>query len=449
MKGYIQIAQKSTADIQNRKALNSGWLLLLITIIFLPQWQHFDSLINNTIAPDLLLRTIGSRLQTAEMPMYQYQWQQGDPVEWLNLYPDLRVGLNGVISTPFTLWLLKPISTLNYCDLKIIWSYLQEFFLFASVWLSCKIFQKLINQIVFLILASIFFIYDTKWLLHLYNGQIYIVYTFFFSLTGYLIFNRNMHKALIFLLPVLSAVRPFFLIASFPFLKLKKGLVICFLSGIIITGILIIGSTNTTEWKQYNHAMAQYAKEATGELIVDSSKKTLNKVNADACIINKTEGFKSFDVGCLYSVQHYLILLGIRISNTNFYKALLLFFLLSGMLLAYKKNWLNNSQKQVVLAFIFYQACELIVPATRNPYNMIQWLPAVAWLVLSDNKKILLLVIVGLYLNSVTQLYKYEREIGEILLLIAMGIFLISKNPLSPTFTSPAGNFEKHKRAPL
>ncbi len=195
MKGYIQIAQKSTADIQNRKALNSGWLLLLITIIFLPQWQHFDSLINNTIAPDLLLRTIGSRLQTAEMPMYQYQWQQGDPVEWLNLYPDLRVGLNGVISTPFTLWLLKPISTLNYCDLKIIWSYLQEFFLFASVWLSCKIFQKLINQIVFLILASIFFIYDTKWLLHLYNGQIYIVYTFFFSLTGYLIFNRNMHKA--------------------------------------------------------------------------------------------------------------------------------------------------------------------------------------------------------------------------------------------------------------
>ena len=426
-KGYHQMFKKFASAIKNKKALSGGGLFILIIILFLPQWQHFNSIINDTIAPDLLLRTIGSRLQKAGMPVYSYQWKNGDPAEWLNIYPDLRVGLNGVISTPFALWLLQPFSKLNYCDIKMIWGYLQEFLLFASVWLCCKTFTKISGQVIFLLFATFFFIYDSQWLLHLYNGQMYVMYTFVFSLIGYLVLRLNNQKQVVFLLPILSAIRPFFIFSLLPFLKLKKWVFIALSVGVFTAMTLIILSTTVSQWKYYNHAMNQYAKEATGGLKVDSGQMILNVHYADACIVNKTKGFKVFNAGCLYSLQHYLILLGIRISKTSFYQAILAVFLLAFWFISYKKNWLNNPLKQLILAFIYYQACELLVPAVRNPYNMVQWLPAIGWLVLSGKRTIILIVLIGLYLNhSFTFLFKYEREIGEMILFVALGILLMN-----------------------
>ncbi len=70
----------------------------------------------------------------------------------------------------------------------------------------------------------------------------------------------------------------------------------------------------------------------------------------------------------------------------------------------------------------------MITPAYRNPYNMIQWLPAVSWLFVWAERKVLLLLILGLCLNhDLPFRFIYQREIGEMLMFLSVGFFLFSK----------------------
>lgn len=381
------------------------------------------------MAPDLLLRTIGSRLQDAGQSIYQYKWKEGDPIAWLNPYPDLRVGLNGVTTTPLALKILHPLAKLDYCTIRIIWRVIQEFFLFSTMWFSCIICTRRLVQLVFLSIGLVFFVYDRNWLLHIYNGQMYVVYAFVFAVSGYLISKNKNGKSVMLLFPAISLIRPFFLTAIIPFFAFKRKYLAWLITGIAVAILFLTLFTTTNEWKQYSSAMNLYAKEQTQELTMNATSPALHFPHADPCTISPTATFTVFGAGCLFSLQHYLYLFGISISNVQVFQLILV--LLTGILwwIAYKRNWLQSIPKQLILSFLFYQLCELTTPASRNPYNMIQWLPAIAWLIAWGDRRLLLFIIIGLCLNhDIPFRFKYEREIGEMFLFAATGLFLLERN---------------------
>jgi hypothetical protein len=414
--------------LNEKPALKGVWLFLLLVAIFLPHWIASFTIIHDTIAPDLLLRTIGSRLQEAGKPIYEYKWQPGDPVTWLNPYPDERAGVNGVVSTPFFLKLLQPFAKLDYCTIRIVWTWVQEIFLFATAWFCCLVFQQRLRQFLFMALLASCFIYDRNWLLNLYNGQMYVVYAFVFALSGYLLLKSKIGTSPLLIFSLISIIRPFFLPAIGPLFKFTKQHILTVISAGIVALILVVATTSTHEWKQYNAAMKIYAKEQTGELAMDTLSPGLNSPLADACIKLSDGTFAVFGGGCLYSLQHYLYLFGISISNVQFYQGILVVLLLVLWWVAYKMNWLSDLPKQLLLSFFFYQLCELITPASRNPYNMIQWLPAVAWLIMYGNKQVILLLLIGLCLNhDLPFRFVYEREIGEMFLFFSLTLYLFKK----------------------
>lgn len=420
------------AATDRKPPLSKGWLFVILVALFTPHWIEFYHTAENTIAPDLLLRTIGSRLQEAGKQIYQHQWQPGDPVAWLNPYPDTREGLNGVVSTPFLLWLLQPFSRLDYCTIKVFWGTFQQGLFFASAWFCCTTFFSRLRQCLFIGMMAFFFIYSRNWLLNIYNGQIYIFYAFTFSVSGYIITRYKTRISSVVLFVVLSSIRPFFITSIIPIFKFKPRYFFYLIASALIVIALIATTTSTGEWVQYNNAMKVYSKEQTGELVMDTTSSRLYSTIVDPCTINANALFTAFGAGCLYSLQHYLKRFGISVSNVNAYKAVLTILLLFIWWFAYKKKWLHEVSKQLLLSFIFYQLCELITPASRNPYNMIQWLPAVAWLFIWGNKKVLILLLIGLCLNhDVPFRFPYAREIGEMTMFSAVVLFLLrQKNRL-------------------
>jgi hypothetical protein len=412
--------------------LNKGLVFLLLVAFFIPHWISSYHYIQISIGPDLLLRTMGSRLLEAGKPIYQYKWQVGDPISWLNPYRDTRVGLNGVVSTPFLLWLLKPLANLDYCTIRMIWGFVQEALLFLTAWFCCITIQSKRSQLIFISVAVIFFVYERNWRLNVYNGQMYIVYAFIFSLSGYLYSRNKSGEGIMSLLTIVSTIRPFFITAIIPFFKWKKRHLVYLTSAAAITLILVFNATSINEWKQYNSAMKMYAREETGNLTIDTISPAFYRQYADACTINSEKSFATFGAGCLYSLQHYLKVFHISIDDTRVYKLILLFILLGALYTAFKKDWLQDSGKQLLLSFLFYQLCELITPASRNPYNMIQWLPAVAWLIGRADKQVLVLLIIALCLNhDIPFRFKYEREIGELFMFLALELCLLAKNEVS------------------
>lgn len=415
--------------LQEQPALSKGLLFVILIALFIPHWIYFYHNINNSIGPDLLLRTIGSRLQEAGKPIYEYKWKPGDPPGWLNPYEDTRIGLNGVVSTPFLLWLFQPLAQLNYCNVRIIWDYTQEVFLFSTVWFCCWAFRQLFLQLAFIAVAALFFLYGRNWLLNLYNGQMYIIYAFVFALSGYVIKKYKNHSLILALYPLITLIRPFFATAIIPILKTKKRYLLCVAASTAFTLIITTTTTAPGEWNQYKNAMKLYAKEQTGELAIGTTSPRLYWQYADSCTKTSEAAFKIFGAGCLYSLQHYLYLLGFPVSNLLVFQVILAMSFLIVLFVAYKKNWLKDVDKQLLLSFLFYQLCELITPASRNPYTMIQWIAPVAWLIASGNKPAIWLVVAGLCLNhDIPFRFKYEREIGEALLFVAVIVFLFRKN---------------------
>ncbi len=265
----------------------------------------------------------------------------------------------------------------------------------------------------------------------------YIIYSFVFAISAYTLCRTKNAKGLLMIFPVLSIIRPFFFPIVAIFFKPRKQYVLTLLGGLAIAVVLVISTVPAEEWRQYNTAMKFYAREQTGELTMDTLSPGLNSPLADACIKLSDGQFAVFGGGCLYSLQHYLYLIGVSINSVEFYQFVLAVVLLLTWWIAHKRGWLNQMSRQLLLGFLFYQFCELMTPASRNPYNMIQWLPAVAWLTMWGNKSVIVLIAIGLCLNhDLPFRFTYEREIGELSLFAAIGVFLFQQKDNRGLFSS-------------
>jgi hypothetical protein len=417
--------RNSLEDILNKKPpIKHWWLLLLAITVFIPHLYYSYYLMLDNQTHDLHMRIIGSRLMEAGKNPYSYYWQPGDSIFLYDSNQSVLSDANGVTSTPFVLWLQKPLLQLGYCNIRLVWWMVQELLLFLTMWLALCIPSNRKKQLLTLIVTCIFFLYSPIAWLNIVTGQLYTFYAFVFMLSSYLLLNQKRNMAG-FLYPIISLVRPFFIVSLIPLLDFSKKKIIAVVAGCAIA-LLLFFIPNKTTWLQYNDAMKVYATENTnGFTELRNKEGNLGNYPAEDCVKRekKTDGSKT---GCLYSIQSYLYKVGITCNDTKVFSIALLIVVLGIMFMINKLQLARMEEQKMVLSIMLYFLCELFAPAVRNPYNLIQWFAVAVLLLNYANTKIILLFIIGLCLNHNLPInFKYGKELGEMLMLAASWWFVL------------------------
>lgn len=415
--------------LQEKPPLKSWWLLLLLCLLFIPHLYHSYYFMLGNQPHDLHLRILGSRLMEAGKNPYTYYWQKGDSIFWYDPNQSIYSSVNGVTSTPFFLWLQLQFAQLNYCSIKTIWWVVEEFFMLATIVLAAFIPTNKLRQLLLLLFAAIFFLYSRNWWLHILNGQLYVVYAFVFMLSIFLLVKLKRNISFIFY-PVFCLVRPFFVLSILPFFSLQKKQLVQVIIGGCIAVVLLLASNTKNNWFNYANAMKVYATESTGgyDSVLRNKEARLGNFASEDCLIKEKKG-DFLHAGCLYSVQSYLSKMGIQCNNTNAFSLALLLIVALILWLEYQQKIAISIEQKIVLSILLYMLAELLAPASRNAYNMIQWLPIVTVLIAYGSRFMIGLLLLGLCLNHSTPFdLKYVKELGECLMFIAAGLFVIHPN---------------------
>jgi|GEM_PF-1168204 len=417
----------SQIDLFNKKPpIKIWWLLLLLVVVFIPHLYCTYGLMVNNQTHDLHLRILGTRLMEAGKNPYTYYWQVGDNMLWYDPNQSIYSSVNGVTTTPFFLWLQKPLLQLSYCQIRIVWWCIEAFFLFATVLLAVMVPTTRVKQLLVLLVTSIFFLFSRNWMMHVYNGQMYMLYAFVFMLSSYLLIKQQKNISL-WLYPVLCLVRPFFVLSLLPFINLKRKTVWALALGGSIALALFFVAGHQRNWGQYKDAVKVYATEAVGGYDSVLRNKTARQGNfpTEDCLIKEKKA-DFLHAGCLYSLQSYLVKVGIKSSDINVFSIALLIAIAIIMLVVYQFKLGGSLEQKIVLSILLYFLAELFAPASRNPYNMVQWLPVVALLLTYANRLVVALLVIGLCLNHSFPIdFKYNKELGELLMFAAAWLFVL------------------------
>jgi len=391
------------------------------------------NLAKESVMTDLNSRIIGSRLLEDGRSPYFYHWTASDSAYLLDPNVSLPYNLNGVTTTPFFLWLQQPLAKMNYCHIKFFWWLIEESLLFATMLLTCLLPVKLGRQLLTIVLSAVFFCYSRNWWQHIYSGQYYILFAFVFALTAWL--SKKKRGVALFIFPVMTLIRPFFMLAALPWM-LKKNAVKpqlkYLVAGVVVSAMLLFLSGTIKLMPEFNKAMKFYSSEVIGWQQEEPTRDSLISLTKMEDCVNKMETMRTFAGGCLFPVQHYLKLFNIRSGNSLLFLGMLVFFLFLFIQLTGYKRITGTTENLLLTSFIIYILCELFTPANRNPYNMVEYLGVLGLLINSANKTSLFLLVAGLALNHDFPFrFSYQREIGEMLILLSVYLVLFIKNSVS------------------
>jgi hypothetical protein len=410
--------------IAQKPPIKNWWLLLVVAIAFIPQLYHSYYLMINEQANDLHMRIIGSRLLEADKNPYSYYWHPGDNIFWYDPYQSISSDANGVTSTPFMLWLQKPLLQLGYCNIKLLWWMVQELLLLLTMWLALCIPSSRKKQVLTFLVTGIFFLYGPIAWINIATGQVYTFYTFVFMLSSYLLLKQK-RNITGFLYPIVSLTRPFFIVALIPLTGFSKKKILALVAGGSIALVLFF-IPNKNTWLQYNDAMKVYTTEnTTGFTQLRNKEGKFGNYPVEDCVKSRKE-VKPSTTGCLFSIQSYLYKVGITCNDTRVYIIALLAIVLGMMLVIHKLQWAKAEEQKLMLSILLYFLCELFAPAVRNPYNLMQWFAVAVVLLNYANTPIILLFMLGLCLNHNLPIhFKYGKELGEMMMLAAAWLFVL------------------------
>lgn len=410
--------------LDKKPPIKKWWLLLLVVIVFIPHLYHSYYLMVDNQSHDLHMRIIGSRLMEAGKNPYSYYWQLGDSISWYDPNQSVLSDANGVTSTPFLLWLQRPLLKLDYCHIRLVWWMVQELLLFLTMWMALMIPTNRKKQLMTFLVTSIFFLYSPVAWLNIVTGQLYTVYAFVFMLSSYVLLKHKKNMA-VWCYPIASLVRPFFIVSLIPLIDFSKRKLLAFVTGGLIALLLFLAQGKST-WLQYNAAMKVYATENTnGFTELRNKEGYFGNYPAEGCVKRERKTDES-RTGCLYSIQSYLYKMGITCNDTRAYGIALLVMVIGIMLVKNRFQLARTEEQKMALPIMLYFLCELFAPAVRNPYNLIQWLAVAVLLLNHANGKIVMLFIIGLCLNHNLPIsFKYGKELGELLMMAAAWLFVL------------------------
>jgi hypothetical protein len=406
------------------------WLFFVLLVIFIPNLFISHEYMQESLMPDLHIRITGTRWMDAGMSPYFSQWKPGDDYRMYNPNLFIASGVNAVTATPTILRLQQSLARMNYCDIKFTWWVVMEVMLFATLFLTCLVPVKLLRQLLTVGVGAAFFCYSRNWWLHVYNGQYYVVFAFAFAFIAFFVVRVKKRFTPLFLMPLTSLLRPFFAVAIIPWLlNLHRKKRLAIVAASMLSLGLMVASAPVKTWLDYSKAMRIYNTEITAEKgQVMATDHRMAGLPVENCI-EVQPGFKVFNAGSMFSLQHYLNEMNIKLSNPTLYTGFLLVAIVLFLLIT-KPAIINAGNENLLLSsFFLYILAELFTPAIRSPYNMVQYLGILGVFMNKADGKLMLLLLLGLLLNHDFPFrFKYQREIGEGLMLVAIYLALFVRN---------------------
>ena len=411
LKNYI-------SSLRNKPSLKKRWLVVIVTLLMLPQVFISYNIVQRNTNIDLTTRLAGTAIYAAQKNAYTYHWQPGDDIK---LYTPLLRNfkeINGNTATPVLLSLHKPLVKADYCTVKNIYWFLQNLFLWLSVFLCAAIFKSLLRQAGFLIIATVFFMHSANWLTHMVAGQVYILFTFIISTSLYLTINKKQNTA-VTIIAFTSLIRPVIIIASLPFL-FKKSAFKWFIFGCIICIATVALTTQTQQWINYKAAMAMYNNELPGTLTWQAWPRA---AFTQYCMSNNWT-FSEFNPGNLLTLQFLFLKAGIN-PGLFTYQLVLLITTVGVLFTLYKTGMVKDAVSVLMAGNLLYIFCEIIMPVVRNYYNYIEYLPIIALLFFYAPRKIIAPVCVALFIFNFPGLPKFVTRCSEAIILLLIIISLV------------------------
>lgn len=330
---------------------------------------------------DLRVRIVGSRLMQNGSNPFVARWNPTLPETLCDPNDSFAKPVNGVTVTPFLLWLQQPLAHLSYPTIRMIWWVAQQMLLLAVISFFIWYYRHSWIAIAGVVLASGALINCPFWFLHADRGQIYVLYAAWITVLFALWHTKA--KPWIILTGVWLTIgvllRPplaIFAITSFLLIDNKKRGILILCSTISLVLLLAI-SGGLQPWKEFFSAMNVYTEIALKGQIFPQMPRPAMPANI--------EGATNINLYKNYSYIIYLGSLHFYFAAHNWrpdsiiYMSIFLVFALALAIPFLRKYWQQKALPTQFLMFasLLYCLAEICQPM-RMPYNLIQWLPALA-----------------------------------------------------------------------
>ena len=390
---------------------------------------------------DLRKRIVGARYQAEGKSPYFFKWQEGQDVRLCDPFetgPSLKQNVTTL--PPGYLWILQPLSKLNFPDIELIWFIVQ----YTGILLVfCLFFIHARSQLARTILPLLFslFLFSKGWIFNIDIGQSYIIFPLLWSV-GYFA-GKEESKKLLFsgiILALCCWLRPVCILMALPFLLSANRK--SFLKGFIATGLvcllqmILCGQYNNfKEFVEASYLWTDYYNNLTHTLPGDFRTGPWPTV---------IEGQSDFSITALpeYTANFPIVtraLFNTRIPSSIFLLVLIVFIAVT---LAFIK--IKNKQPGIktlwLAGFIIYYAGELFVSIPKPSYYFVELLFPVCLIFYGftgKQKFPLLFICLGLFLACLfLKLLPMQLLLAEYIIIagvIATLVYLINIKPEQTT----------------
>lgn len=431
------------------------WIFIALFSAAVFSWCVYrDVQIEKQFTNDLRNRIVGSRLQKDGKLPYFYKWRPGDGTRYYdenNSQSFATLKTTSITATPFFHDLLYPIADLPGRTISYIWSVIEYLTMVASVVIAFFFAKSNIQQWSVLIAAALF-LFTEAWVMHIANGQMYILVPFLCFLFCYFVCHKN-NSMFAFLAGlctvVLVLIRPNAIVFFLPFLAVIKNYNLRFFAFfvapiVLVIGLIMINKQERSYWINFSEQLNEQVK------LHQDMHPTKQKNYPDPKFESYegwsekkiAEDYKKFPYDphsengnvfvALRDILHIKVPVWL-LSVLSFSSIIIVFIFFQSYR---KKNGGYGLPNLAVIGFCLYMITDLFSPFFRGQYYAVQWLfplLIVAAYMEKEDWWVCVLAVVALLLSIInTDLIKMEHSIGEYLFLVTFILFALKRkiNPV-------------------
>jgi hypothetical protein len=378
---------------------------------------------------DLRARIVNTRLLPTDKSPYFYKWQIQDGAFYLDPNDDYAKKTNGNVVTPAVMDILYPLALAPYQHVRIIWAIVEFILSIFAMLMVLNNFKWSKSWLAWMYLI-VGIIWSEFWVFEIERGQMYLLYTFLFSLL-YFVYNKKWKYGQLIsgcIAGLFVFLRPFALILALPFLLKTKFVWLAGWCLGLIFGLLLFVAPGYSIWNDYLRAMKAYEKNNTNGPTLAMDLPTPRQPS----VIEGMSNLKRIMLPqnhALLPLRNYGEMLGIMLNQTQSYLVYGIMVCVLSFLFYKQNHRLNDSYPIFLFAFLLYILAELFSVFPRGYYNLVQWIFPIGIVCTRyyHRKSALVLMGVGLLLlHNFPFAFHGQSPIGEIFLLISISIPIFS-----------------------
>lgn len=317
---------------------------------------------------DLRNRMVGTRVALRGIDPYRYNWTSGDPLEYLDPLTQLKNPLSRLTITPLLLSLHVPASAGVFSNTVMAWFVFEWIVIGTTLLLLFNVFPQHKKGV---LLIGLIFIASPIWIVSVWYGQVYFLYTFLLATILYLNTKKQTIPSVV-LLSFLVVLRPTYIVLAvflllFSTFRHHIKVFATTATAFVVVPMLLF---SIHIWPQYVSSMFIFL----GTTVVQ--ERAFNPSTVYPSVIEGwtiPSGDQSFPLHYENSINGMLIRsLNVQLPGTLFLLAILM--TIAACIYAAKKLRVQSFSALFLIGVSATLLCEYLLPVKRYVYADIQWL---------------------------------------------------------------------------